>query len=113
MRRNLGNSRLPHRRRRGDPMAEYDRLPPELRRWLAAARLPWSPRSALRIWRRALARHGGDPDRARGALTGLEAALLRKDCARVWGPLHPELNARAVLTTPATSDVAPGGSAAL
>ena len=35
-------SSLAARRRTQDPMAAYDRLPPELRGWLAQAALPWS-----------------------------------------------------------------------
>jgi hypothetical protein len=34
-------------------MAAYDALPADLRRWLAAARLPWSAQSALRLWNKA------------------------------------------------------------
>ncbi|WP_260349929.1 DUF6525 family protein, partial [Alloyangia mangrovi] len=49
---------MPTRRREGDVMSAYDRLPPELRAWLAQAALPWSPRSALRAWRGALVRTG-------------------------------------------------------
>ena len=37
---NLGQTRLRRRRRDGDAMAEFDRLPPPLRAWLAAAALP-------------------------------------------------------------------------
>ena len=37
------------RRRRSCPITQYDRLPPELRHWLAQAALPWSPVSALDV----------------------------------------------------------------
>ena len=37
-------------------MAEYDALPPALRRWLAGACLQWSPASARRAWRGAMRR---------------------------------------------------------
>lgn len=37
-------SSLKRRSRQGDAMARFDRLPPDLRRWLAQAALPWSPR---------------------------------------------------------------------
>ena len=50
---NRGAVMLPRRRRRGDPMRAYDALPPALRRWMAAAVLPWSPASCLAIWRQA------------------------------------------------------------
>ena len=48
------------RRGRGRPMDRYDRLPAELRRWLAGAALPWSAGSALRLWRRLDRETGGD-----------------------------------------------------
>ncbi|MDX5384023.1 MAG: DUF6525 family protein [Rhodobacterales bacterium] len=61
-----------------DPMAEFDRLPPELRRWLAQAALPWSPRSALRAWQRALAQSRAPQD-ALARLDALQAARLARD----------------------------------
>ena len=70
---NLATS-LPRRRQRGCPMAAYDRLPPELRRWLAEAALPWSAASVLRVWHRA-----GDPARALARLSALEAGQLARD----------------------------------
>ncbi|MGE4328349.1 MAG: DUF6525 family protein [Pseudodonghicola sp.] len=81
---------LKRRRQAGDPMTAYDRLPAELRQWLASAALPWSPRSALRAWRVALARAGGDPDVARARLSATEARQLRRDTARIWGTAHPQ-----------------------
>lgn len=36
---NRGATSLRRKRRRGDPMRDYDRLPPELRCWLADAAL--------------------------------------------------------------------------
>ncbi|MCF1707825.1 DUF6525 family protein [Tabrizicola sp. J26] len=73
MTRNL-RSALPVRYRAGG-MAAYDRLPPELRRWLAAAALPWSVQSALRIWQRARA-EGRDPVQM---LTRAEQKTLARD----------------------------------
>jgi hypothetical protein len=52
--------------REGCPMAAHDRLPRPLRLWLHGAALPWSPRSALRIYTRAL------------RLTGCETAALER-----------------------------------
>jgi hypothetical protein len=74
--RNL-RSTLPARIRRA-PMAEFDRLPPDLRRWLAQAALPWSAASALRLWRRALT-EGGDPMLALARLDRAERATLARD----------------------------------
>lgn len=65
---NLGAVALPVRRRAASPMAEFDRLPPPLRRWLARAALPWSPRSVARTYAR-----------ARAALGSEEAALAELD----------------------------------
>ncbi len=56
---NLGATSLRRRRRRDDPMREFDALPPPLRQWLSEAALPWSPRSCRRIWQRA--RSEGEP----------------------------------------------------
>ncbi|WP_276617454.1 DUF6525 family protein [Qingshengfaniella alkalisoli] len=51
--RHISNSRSAlKRRRRANSMASFDGLPPELRRWLAQAALPWSAHSARRLWRR-------------------------------------------------------------
>ena len=72
MRRNLSTA-LPQRWRPGG-MAAFDRLPPPLRAWLAQAALPWSPASALRIWRAA-----PDPAAALARLAAVEAATLARD----------------------------------
>lgn len=59
-------------------MRAYDALPPELRRWMAGAALPWSPASCRRIWRKARAR--GEPIEAVLArLDRAEAACLARD----------------------------------
>lgn len=41
-------------------MTDYHRLPPDPRAWLAGAVLPRRPRSAARVFTRALARHRSD-----------------------------------------------------
>lgn len=61
-----------------DPMAEFDRLPADLRRWLAGAILPWSPRSAHRAYLRALA-EVQVPAAALSRLDALQAARLARD----------------------------------
>ncbi len=73
----------------GRPMAQYDRLPAELRLWLAGAALPWSAASALRLWRRALCEAGGDISRARARLDRAEAQMLTREAAQIWGAAHP------------------------
>ncbi|MCA3438384.1 MAG: hypothetical protein INF48_13825 [Rhodobacter sp.] len=65
-------------RHREAPMVAYDRLPPELRRWLADAALPWSPASALRLWQRAL-RDRCDLKSALARLDLAERATLARD----------------------------------
>lgn len=49
---NLGRTAIRPTRRSTDPMADFDALPPPLRRWLAHADLPWSPASCLKLWRK-------------------------------------------------------------
>lgn len=75
---NLGQTRLKRRRRSGDPMQAFDRLPPELRRWIAQAALPWSPASCLSLWRKALSEHGST-EAALDRLRRAEAALLMRE----------------------------------
>ena len=85
MKRNLASSL--RRRSRPRPMEHYDRLPPELRAWLAKAALPWSPQSALRLWQRVAPREGAGEALRRLDLA--EARLLARDCSRIWGPSYP------------------------
>ncbi|WP_368484645.1 DUF6525 family protein [Salipiger sp. HF18] len=87
--RSNARSSLRRRRRTGDPMAAYDRLPPELRLWLAEAALPWSAGSALRVWSKALRACGGDTAEARRQLSHLERRRLSEDAPRIWGTRHP------------------------
>ena len=76
--RNL-RSTLTRRRCQGDAMAAYDRLPPPLRAWLAQAALPWSPRSAQRLWQKTLDRSRGDISAALAHLAQAEARMLARD----------------------------------
>lgn len=76
-------------RPRANPMAEFDALPPPLRRWLAEASLPWSPRSVRKIWLRALAQHGGDVTAALVVLERAAQKTLARDLPRIWGGAHP------------------------
>jgi len=63
-------------------MAEFDRLPAPLRRWLHEAALPWSPASARRVWVRALRAAGGCEETARAAMTRAEQARLNAENCR-------------------------------
>lgn len=85
--RNLATSL--RRRIRPLPMERYDRLPPELRRWLAGAALPWSPNSVLRLWTRLQREARGDTDLILQRLDQAERRLLAKDAARIWGEGYP------------------------
>lgn len=73
------------RRSRGRAMDRYDRLPPDLRRWLAAAALPWSPHSALRLWRRLRQDCAGDATALCRRMDQAEARMLARDAPKVWG----------------------------
>lgn len=70
-------------------MERFDRLPPALRRWLAAAALPWSAQSALRLWSRYGREVGGDTGAILMRLDRAERRMLARDCPRVWGKGHP------------------------
>lgn len=87
MARNLATSL--RRRARPRPMERYDRLPPELRNWLAGAALPWSPHSALKLWNRLCRECGRDSAAIRCRLDQAERRMLAKDAARVWGAAYP------------------------
>lgn len=88
MNRNLGHTSLRRRPRRGDPMSDFDRLPFELRVWLASAVLPWRPSSVHRAYSRVLA-STKDSARALDELNRIERRLIAKDARRVWGPEYP------------------------
>ena len=85
---NLGNTSLRRKRRASDPMRSYDALPVPLRRWLADARLPWSPTSARRVWTRARAR-GLGPEEALTALAKAEERTLARDRFAISNQLTP------------------------
>lgn len=88
---NLGRTGLKCRRRHEDPMREFDRLPAELRAWIAAADLPWRPRSVHRSFKRALSRTG-DKSRALEELNRIQERLMSKDARHVWGRDHPAVS---------------------
>ncbi|MDE4097883.1 DUF6525 family protein [Phaeobacter gallaeciensis] len=76
-RRNLGATGLPIRKRTGNAMTEYDRLPPSLRAWMQEAALPWSPRSCRSIWMK-VKQDGGSDRQAIARLAAVEAAMLKR-----------------------------------
>ncbi|WP_353329377.1 DUF6525 family protein [Phaeobacter sp. NW0010-22] len=79
------------RRRRAAPMSRFDKLHPDLRRWLQRAMLSWSVKSAERIWAKALRQNHGNVQAALSELDRLERALMFRDIERIWGPDHPGL----------------------
>ena len=85
---NRGNTTLKLKQRNEDPMRDFDRLPAELRAWLASAVLPWRPRSVRRAFDRAIARTK-DKSRAIEELDRLQHRLVAKDARKVWGQGHP------------------------
>ncbi|MCL4066007.1 DUF6525 family protein [Pseudomonas sp. GX19020] len=72
-------------RARPRPMERFDRLPPDLRRWLSQAVLPWSPHSALRLWTRLGRETGGDLARMLERLNQAEQRLISRDALVIWG----------------------------
>lgn len=85
------------RKRGGNPMRAYDALPTDLRQWLAAAVLPWNPKSVRRVWFQAIKNAQGDTQAARAALSALERRRLERDVARIWGNAHPYLKNQPLL----------------
>lgn len=77
MTRNLGQTGLRCKRRSVDPMRSYDALPAPLRNWLSQAVLPWSPKSARRLWTRACSQ-GLSTDEALRLLSRTEAQTLAR-----------------------------------
>lgn len=88
MRGNRGMTSLKLKQRNEDPMREFDRLPPELRAWLASAVLPWRPRSVRRAFDKAVARTR-DKTSAIKELDRLQEQLIARDAHKVWGQDHP------------------------
>ena len=72
-------------------MQEFDRLPAELRQWLASAALPWGARSVRRAYANALSRTGNSTD-ALQQLDRMQSRLLARDAKAVWGSGHPGMS---------------------
>ncbi len=73
MNKNLGSTSLRGKKRTTNPMHSFDKLPVPLRNWLHEAVLPWSPKSARRIWDKAVSKGKG----TEGALRALQNAEMR------------------------------------
>ena len=66
-------------------MQDFDRLPVDLRRWVAQADLPWSPHSVQKAYRKAMARNG-DHQLALNELDRIQSVLVEKDALRLGHP---------------------------
>ena len=88
MSRNLGATTLKRRRRPSNTMSEFDRLPAELRGWVATAILPWRPQSVRRAYDKALKRTQ-DTSKALEELDRLQKRRITQDARRLWGEDHP------------------------
>ena len=86
---NRGTTSLKCKAYSQDPMREFDRLPKELRQWIAAADLPWRPKSVRKSFDRALSQTG-DRSKALDELDRLQRRLVSKDAQQVWGQNHPD-----------------------
>lgn len=86
---NLGATALPRRSVARDPMQAFDALPPELRRWLANAALPWSPQSCRRIWLKAGASGASVAERLARLDRAERQTLARDQPARTEGRHGP------------------------
>lgn len=75
-------------RRAKNPMRDFDRLPPDLRHWVAGAMLPWRAATVRTAYEKAMARTG-DSKRALEELDALQARLVAKDASRIWGNAYP------------------------
>ena len=86
---NRGKTSLRRRKRAGNSMQDFDRLPSQLRIWLASAILPWRPRSVQRTYAKAFARTRS-ADHALRELDRIEKNLIARDVRKVWGNDHPD-----------------------
>ena len=75
---NLGQTKLKKKRTKGDPMHEFDRLPPLLRRWVRDAVMPWSPTSVRRVYLKAL-KNTGNCSSALEELNKIQGKRLSKE----------------------------------
>jgi len=85
---NRGTTTLKGKRKSRHPMNDFDALPPELRKWVSEAMLPWSAHSVRKSFRKAIAKTG-DPQRALEELDALQTTLIAKDSRRIWGAEYP------------------------
>ena len=90
MNNNLGKTSLKRKRQNENPLLDYDRLPRDLRAWIANAELPWRPRSVLKAYERAFSKTG-DRNKAMNELNNIQHRLVAKDAIVIWGKNHPKV----------------------
>jgi hypothetical protein len=78
MNNNLGKTSLKRKRRNENPLLDYDRLPRDLRAWVANAYLPWRPRSVLKAYKRAYLKTGNHA-KAINELNCIQNRLISRD----------------------------------
>ena len=88
MNNNLGSTSLKRKKRNENPLLDYDRLPKELRAWVANAELPWRPKSVLKAYKHAYLKTG-NRDKAINELNYIQNRLVAKDAIVIWGRNHP------------------------
>lgn len=81
---NRGATTLKGKRKSRDPMDDFDALPPELRKWVSQAILPWSAHSVRKSFRKAIAKTG-DPQQALAELDRIQSRLVERDSTRLRG----------------------------
>lgn len=86
---NLGNTTLKRKRRDENSLLDYDRLPKNLRTWIANAELPWRPKSVLRAYERAYTKTGSIEE-ALFELSRLQHKLISRDACIIWGKNYPK-----------------------
>lgn len=88
---NCGTTTLKRRRRNENQMAEFDKLPKELREWVAGAVLPWRAKSVKSAFLKAK-KQTGSAKQAMDELEKRQKTLVAKDVCKVWAVNHPEAN---------------------
>jgi len=79
---NRGTTTLKGKRKSRHPMNDFDALPPELRKWVSEAILPWSAHSVQKSFRKAIAKTG-DPQLALEELDRIQSQLIERDKSRL------------------------------
>ena len=82
MKQNLGETNLIRKKRIGNPMNEFDKLPRTLRQWLNKAILPWSPLSVRRVWLKSISK-GLSFEEVLNVLDKTEECTMKKEKSKI------------------------------